>query len=951
MAGRVNSGAFDREQVSDDEHLAEVVPLVVPGGHHPAPASHPPAFVSTFIGRRRELDEVARLLGSARLVTLTGPGGIGKTRLAVEVAGQVAAGRTSFVDLTPLPDGAQVGERIALAFGLGELRGRGLAGVLRAELADDALLLLDNCEHVLISCGDVARELLVTCPGLQILATSQRRLGVGGEVVWSVPPLELPPTRRCLSTDEALHAAAVQLFCDRAGAIKSDFDSSAANVGAIVEICRRLDANPLAIELAAARVEALTPVEIAARLEGRFELLRHDTPTGEARHRTLAAALDWSHDLLSERERVLLRRLSVFAGGFGLPAAEQVCVDGSVVDHHAVLGLLSALVARSLVVADTSGVAARYRLLETVRHYAADALSAADETAGVAERHAAWCVRLAEEAAQAEDCAAGLQALEAERDNVRAALEWCVTHQRAELTLRLACAQMASWEATGRFAEARQWLGRALAAGEATPASLRARGLYNTGFAALVLGELDVARRDVQASLALSLEAGDPASVTERTEGLLSMVSTFGDGPQSIGDLERQLDEARAGRDPHLGERLIGCGHLRLFRGEPVAARRHFEELVVVARQNGDEAMAATALVGLGVAAIGQGECATATEYLQQGASLATATAQLHTQALARMWLAELTRLTGDSDRARAGFEACLGQVRPMGAPYSLARTLLGLGLVLLDQGDMEAARGQLQECLTVAGPASLGHVEAGALAGLGEVALAGSDGAAAQILFDQALAVAEKCGDQTSAALATHQLAELARARGDLDQAVTLHHDALRRRHEIGDRPGVAASLDALAGLFVARDSLDSAARLFGAAEALRRAGGWARRPRQEETHAGDVAALRERTPPEELESAWTEGAALGCDDAVAYATRGRGARSRASRGPDSLTPTERDVVALVVEDLENAEIAERLFMSPRTVQSHLRRVYPKLGVTSRRELRKALGGWRTPG
>ncbi len=258
------------------------------------------------------------------------------------------------------------------------------------------LLVLDNCEHLIGACAGLAQGLLGGCRGLQILATSQQRLGVSGEVVWPVPPLALPEPQPEMSFEAASQSAAVQLFCERAAAVNRSFVPSPANLATILDICRRLDGNPLAIELAAARADVISPAEIAARLEDRFELLRTGPGAGPARHQTLAAALEWSLELLGEPERVLLRRLSVFAGGFSLHAAETVCAGGEVARRR-VLDLLSTLVARSQVVADTSSPVTRYRLLETVRLYASAARAAADESIETGERHALWCLGLVEQ--------------------------------------------------------------------------------------------------------------------------------------------------------------------------------------------------------------------------------------------------------------------------------------------------------------------------------------------------------------------------------------------------------------------------------------------------------------------------------------------------------------------------------------------------------------------------
>jgi predicted ATPase/DNA-binding CsgD family transcriptional regulator len=940
MVRPLGAGVRDGKIRSPADPLADVVPLVSTDHIGASTGEGVPAFWNTFIGRDRELDDLTALLKSTRLVTLTGVGGIGKTRLAVEVAERVRE-RAVFVDLAPMREAALVADEIAAAFGVGDLRGRSLAQVLPGEWTDATLLVLDNCEHLLAACADLSLRLLKASRNLRILATSRQCLGISGEVVWPVPPLALPEAGLAPVAEDALRSAAVELFCDRAAAAQRGFAVSTANVGAVVEICRQLDGIPLAIELAAARVAALSPTDIACRLERRFELLRGGPGTAPTRHQTLTAALDWSHELLDEPERLLLRRLSVFAGGFDLQAAEEVC-SGEGVERAEVVDLLAALVAKSLVAAETTGVTARYRLLETVRHYANDVLVEAGEAAAATERHLRWCLDLVATAAATEE-GAGLEVMGTEQDNVRAALERCVRQGRGESALRLTALQMRFWQGKGHFAEAAEWLGRVLAASGDAPAALRAAALHDYGFATFMLGDFDGARRLVLASLELWAGTGDSAS-EERTRGLLGFISTFGGGSR-VEDLERNLEEVRAtGSDARLAEALVGCAHARLFRGEAAAAHRHFAELLAVARHTGDNAMAATALVGLGAAALGLGDYGRAEEHLGEGVEVASLSGQTHAQVVGMGWLGELALVRGDVAEADARFGAALAEARALGAPYPLAKALVGLGRVALAEGRGEAAEVLLDEAAAVGRHGGLGHVVAWATDASGEVALVADDLASARSRFEGALAVAEQCGERTVAARATCHLGEVARARGALAHAASLCRDALIRYDEIADRAGVSEALEALAGVSVERGSTEYAARLFGAAQFIREQVGCGRVPRGQAAYDRDVAALAAAVGHAEFEQGWAQGVGLGYEEAVAYATRTGGRRDRPGTGPDSLTPTESEIVGLVAHGLSNPEIGERLFISPRTVQSHLRKVYGKLQVTSRRELRKAV-------
>jgi predicted ATPase len=359
-----------------------------------------PAAVSSFMGRHDEMKAVAKLLETARLVTLTGVAGIGETRLALEVAAMVAkrsAEKVCLVELALVADAELVPAAVAGALRVREQAGRSLTETLINHLRHRRLLLVvDNCEHVVDAAAELVQTLLRGCADLRILVTSRQQLGITGEGVWLVPPLSVPPAAET-SVEELGAYEAVRLFVTRAAESAPGFALAAAVTPAVAEICRRLDGVPLAIELAASRVQALSPTQIVARLDDRFKLLAVGSRTISPRHHSLQAVLDWSYDLLSDPEQLLLRRLSVFVGGCTLEAAEQVCT-GEALESDQVVDLLAGLVAKSLVVADTSGAQARYRLLETIRHYAADKLTASGQTETLRQRHAVWCLRLAEQA-------------------------------------------------------------------------------------------------------------------------------------------------------------------------------------------------------------------------------------------------------------------------------------------------------------------------------------------------------------------------------------------------------------------------------------------------------------------------------------------------------------------------------------------------------------------------
>ena len=429
-----------------------------------------PLETSTFVGREHELAELRTLLGRTRLLTLAGTGGAGKTRLALELARgreDVQADGAVLVELDSVAAGAGVPDAVAEALDLRALPGGALVDAIAAELAPrELLLVLDNCEHVIGSSAALADALLRSAPRLTILATSREPLRVPGEVVFRVPSLAIPDPDAAELPAALLSYEAVRLFVERAGAVAPGFELDESNAAAVARICHRLDGLPLALELAAARADALAADALAERLDDRFRLLRAGSRTAPTRQQTLEAALDWSYDLLADVERVLLRRLAVFSGGFTLEAAEDVC-SGDGLEPEQVADVLARLVEKSLVSNDERQGARRYRLLETIRAYAAARLAEAGERAALSERQAGWLARLVDR----DD--SQLSGLDPERGNLRAALETLLAAD-PPAALRLCARVWPFWLRRIELSEARRWLGDALErAPEPSPVRVR----------------------------------------------------------------------------------------------------------------------------------------------------------------------------------------------------------------------------------------------------------------------------------------------------------------------------------------------------------------------------------------------------------------------------------------------------------------------------------------------
>jgi predicted ATPase/class 3 adenylate cyclase len=462
-----------------------------------------PRQLTRFIGREREMEEVRRLLATTALLTLTGAGGCGKTRLALQVAADQVdqfANGVWLVELAALADPELVPQTVALALGVREEPGRSLTETLTDYLRSRALLLLlDNCEHLLAACAQLADALLRGCPHLRILATSREALGIGGEQTFRVPSLSAPDPRQLPSLERLHEYEAVRLFTDRAILGQPTFAVTTANAAAVAQVCQRLEGIPLALELAAARVRALSVEQIAARLDDRVRLLTGGIRTALPRQQTLRALIDWSYDLLSEPERALLRRLSVFAGSWTLEAAEEIC-SGAEVESWEMIDLLTRLVEKSLVVYEEWNGRARYRLLETVREYARERLLEIDDGEALQKRHRDSFLSLAEAARQrltGPEQGEWLERLEMEHDNLRAALEWSVEQGESTIALRFGNALGLFWYYRGHLVEGWRRMAELLSLADkdtGCDAAVRARALTEGAVLVGRLGDHGAAR-------------------------------------------------------------------------------------------------------------------------------------------------------------------------------------------------------------------------------------------------------------------------------------------------------------------------------------------------------------------------------------------------------------------------------------------------------------------------
>jgi predicted ATPase/DNA-binding SARP family transcriptional activator len=660
---------------------AAIVRQEVPTIRLQGPRDNLPHATTTFIGRERELEQIDGHLRAGRLVTLTGIGGVGKTRLALEASRRTAETWTDgpwFVDLSALTEAALVAREVAGALGVVEQSDESVVERLAARLRPvRALLVLDNCEHLREACADLARQLLAAAPELRILATSREPLGVIGEVDVAVQPLPTPTAHDAPTMIES--SDAVRLFLARARDARPGLEADSDNLASIAAIARDLDGLPLAIELAAARVKAFSIAQIAARIEDRFRFLVSWRRLAPDRHRTLKEAMDWSYDLLDAREQELLRCLAVFAGGFTIDGAAAVCLAG---DDATAADLLEHLVEASLVVAEERAGEMRYRLLETVRQYAAARLTEAGDAATLAVAHATWYLEVAEQTEPmltGKGQAAALATLETEHDNLRLAL----THFDAENAfgerLRLTTALSRFWYVRGYLAESRRWLERALEGGVSdAPALLRRRALTAASAVALLQGDYRAGVAFSEGSLAAAREAGDQRLIANGLSNLGAITLAAGDRARARSLLEEAVELARSVDDDRVAALAINnLGDLALTEGDYSEARPLFEESLAILRRRGDAANIARSLFNLGAVELMLGSSVGAATRFRESIVLGRDTGDKEDLAWCLLGVAGVAARTGDGRQAAALLGSSVALLEAIGAAFKPFERLL----------------------------------------------------------------------------------------------------------------------------------------------------------------------------------------------------------------------------------------------------------------------------------
>src|SRR3954454_8321882 len=738
-----------------------------------------PLRLTSFVGRERELTEVWRLLDRSRLVTLTGPGGCGKTRLAIEAASGRLRGFSDgvwLVDLAPLADQSLVPDAVAEALGLQLRAGQPGATALAMQLAPRRLLLvLDNCEHLIDSCARLALELLRSCPDLTLLATSREPLHVPGELAWRVPSLSLPEPCDDLTEEELLRCEAGRLFCERAAESAPGFEAGGVNTRAIAEICLRLDGMPLALEVAAARARVLPPVQIAERVGDSLQLLAAGSRTALTRQQTLRATLTWSHDLLTGEERALFRRLAVFSGTFALDAAEGIC-EAEDLDRLQVLDLLDRLVDKSLMAVDHHAGEARYRLLETVRQYAAERLDEAGERSALERRHLDWYEAFAAELVPPLGKAAtgGTPArLDAEHDNLRSALSAALRHY-PDVALRLAMTLFPWWLARSHFAEGARSLEAAL---DASPerSQLRADALL--------------------ALIALHVRLGDAPGYLDRGEEAIA--------------IHRELGDARL-----TAQALVRVGQY-LYTLDPDAAQAHYDDAATIATKIDDRFLLASLAHAQALLDCARSRYPEADRQLPVAARLLEQAGGDGGDAFPATTHG-LVLYDAPPARPRMYFEETLLLFRPVPARVALGYVLCNHAYVHRSMGNLDAAREQLDRALALF--RELGDAPGVALAlnQLGNLSRTVGDYPLAREWLDEALTIRRELGDRRGTGVTLGNLGVLAAAAGDFERGRLLLSESIGLFERTDDGPGQGGAKLNFANVELSAGNLEEARRLL---------------------------------------------------------------------------------------------------------------------------------------
>lgn len=799
-----------------------------------------PVQLTSFVGREEEILEIEMSFQRARLLTLVGPGGVGKTRLSVQIGERALAQHADgvwFVELAELSDASLLPQAVASPFHLRDDGERSAADLLADYLrTKSVLLVLDNCEHLIDACATFVDALMRRCPRVKILATSREPLDVPGEVVWRVPTMPIPNMDHQLSTEVLMQYDAIRLFTERSTARLQSFRLTQENAPSVARICKRLDGIPLAIELAAARVASLEMDEIVERLERALSLLTTGPRTLTPRQKTLRGAIDWSYDLLSPAERALFRRLGAFSGTFSMEAVEQVALEGEV-DARSFIDLMTSLFDKSLIVT-TEGVEEKphFRMLDTLREYATEKLAESGEETRVRRRHYGYFLSFAKGAEPKLSTGAqrlALVKLNASQDNFRAALSWCREVEDVEAGLRLCVSLSRFWQARGFLAEGRGWLESYLSSASSVPADLLAEARLAAGSLACLQGDHIRAGKLCEESLVRFRATGSRRPAAEALRNIAEADEMRGDYASADSRVREALDLAMESDDREgMGEALLLIGCYALRAGKHDVARRSQEESLRLFRELDHRRGAAKALNVLGLTA----------------------------------WE------TGRYAEAHAFYSECLELFRDLGDRKGVAVTICNLGELAHEQGEYPAARALLNESLSNLRELGDRKTAAYVLNNLGELARHEGAYESAISLLREGIDEARALEDRRGMAVMMVGVGLSAVGAREFDKARAAFRESYDLLTALADRSMLMWVLEGSARLAAETGELEPAAKCFAAADAFCHAAGVPLPPVDREVRAGYRQRLAAALGEERTREAEEKGKAMPLEDAISY-------------------------------------------------------------------------------
>ncbi len=807
-----------------------------------------PINLTRFIGRAKEIEEVKRLLAGHRLVTLTGVGGTGKTRLSLQAAREILDDYPNgvwLVELSTISEKDQVVRAVAAALDVRESTGHPLmSSIVEFLKPRELLIILDNCEHLIASCADFVETLLTSCPDVRILVTSREALGVQGEVAFHVPSMKLPDLDGLADMNAVWDVESMQLFMDRAVSVKPDFLPAGQDTEAVARICNRLDGIPLAIELAAARVRALPVEEIADRLSDRFRLLTGGSRSAMPRQQTLQALIDWSFDLLTEQEKTLMRRMSVFSGGSTLEAVEQVCSGNGLAEAN-ILDLVTRLVDKSLVTYENMNGSARYGMLETIRQYAREKLIHVGETESLRCKHldyfTAFTVNVAPELWRTKQVY-WMDRLEQEHDNLRAALEWSLSREQGHELLiqgmRMASAVSLFWLVRGHWSEGWVWMNRLLESpgANAIHDPARTRLLYAAGFIVRSLGDLP------------------------RTKKLFDLAAA----------------EARAQDDQSgLAYSLIGMGEVAINDHALEEAGKLIDQSMDIFKRLDDPVGLLLAYADKGTIASDSQGYEKAREYFNENLEICREIGHQLGVAGTLLALGQIETYFGDRDKGRRLIEESLSIYRVSKDKSGIAGALRAIGLSELYAEEMENSREHYEQALRIDRELRSGPGIGTALIALGEIARSQGDYSAARDYYEEALQLNEHLGQMGIVNIVAHNLGYVAKQQGDLDKALESFRRSLAISIDRSQHRFIYFCLAGIAGVMVDRGWTEDAARLFGFAEKYGRENNYMLDLVDKREVERSMAKLENELSEEQRKALYEEGEGLSVEKAIEIADR----------------------------------------------------------------------------